>query len=155
MGVNGGYVLSGRCGRQQISVKNEGVLIFGGVLIYGVLRYSGITVSGLKSNYGPCTQVRSSAACFALNHIQLNLSIDVAVVVMVAVVIVVVAVVVNHVKAGGTIVFFLCAKTAFSNISFNSIAGPFLLCKSSSFVFISHYLAFLTICCVPVTFCVL
>ena len=34
-----GYVLSGHCGRQQISVKKEGVLIFGGVLIYGVLRY--------------------------------------------------------------------------------------------------------------------
>ena len=35
----GGYVLSGYCNRQQISVKTEGVLIFGGVLIYGVLRY--------------------------------------------------------------------------------------------------------------------
>ena len=44
----GGYVLCGmyfaggggyvHCGRQQISVKNEEVLIFGGVLIYGVLR---------------------------------------------------------------------------------------------------------------------
>ena len=34
----GGYVLSGHCSRQQISGKNEGVLIFGGVLIYGVLR---------------------------------------------------------------------------------------------------------------------
>ena len=34
-----GYVLSGHCSRQQISVKNEGVLIFGGVPIYGVLRY--------------------------------------------------------------------------------------------------------------------
>ena len=33
-----GYVLSGHCSRQQISGKNEGVLIFGGVLIYGVLR---------------------------------------------------------------------------------------------------------------------
>ena len=33
-----GYVLSGHCSRQQISVKTEGVLIFGGVLIYGVLR---------------------------------------------------------------------------------------------------------------------
>ena len=37
--IFGGYVLSGHCGRQHISVKNEGVLIFGGVLIYGVLRY--------------------------------------------------------------------------------------------------------------------
>ena len=34
----GGYVLSGHCNQQQISVKTEGVLIFGGVLIYGVLR---------------------------------------------------------------------------------------------------------------------
>ena len=34
----GGYVLSGHCSRQQISVKTEGVLIFGRVLIYGVLR---------------------------------------------------------------------------------------------------------------------
>ena len=33
-----GYVLSGHCSRQQISGKKEGVLIFGGVLIYGVLR---------------------------------------------------------------------------------------------------------------------
>ena len=32
-------VLSGHCSQQQISVKNEGVLIFGGVLIYGFLRY--------------------------------------------------------------------------------------------------------------------
>ena len=37
--IFGGYVLSGHCGGQQISVKIEGVLIFGGVLIYGVLRY--------------------------------------------------------------------------------------------------------------------
>ena len=35
----GGYVLSGHCNQEQISVKTEGVLIFGGVLIYGVLRY--------------------------------------------------------------------------------------------------------------------
>ena len=34
-----GYVLSGHCSQQQISVKNEGVLIFGGVLIYGVRRH--------------------------------------------------------------------------------------------------------------------
>ena len=34
-----GYVLSGHCSRQQFSVKTEGVLNFGGVLIYGVLRY--------------------------------------------------------------------------------------------------------------------
>ena len=32
------YVLSGHCSQQQISIKREGVLIFGGVLIYGVLR---------------------------------------------------------------------------------------------------------------------
>ena len=38
--IFGGYVLSGHCNRQQISVKTEEVLIFGGVLIYGVLRYS-------------------------------------------------------------------------------------------------------------------
>ena len=38
-GGGGGYVLPGHCSGQQISVKNEGVLIFGGVLIYGVLRY--------------------------------------------------------------------------------------------------------------------
>ena len=37
--IFGGYVLSGHCNRQQISVKTEGVLNFGGVLIYGVLRY--------------------------------------------------------------------------------------------------------------------
>ena len=37
-GGGGGYVLSGHCNQQQISVKTEGVLIFGGVLIYGVLR---------------------------------------------------------------------------------------------------------------------
>ena len=42
--IFGGYVLSGHCGRQQISVKNEGVLIFGGVLIYGVLRYISIYI---------------------------------------------------------------------------------------------------------------
>ena len=36
--IFGGYVLSEHCSRQQISGKNEGVLIFGGVLIYGVLR---------------------------------------------------------------------------------------------------------------------
>ena len=53
--IFGGYVLSGHCNQQQISVKTEGVLnqilfsfssectiegvlIFGGVLIYGVLR---------------------------------------------------------------------------------------------------------------------
>ena len=35
-GGGGGYVLSGHCNRQQISVKTEGVLIFGGVLIYRV-----------------------------------------------------------------------------------------------------------------------
>ena len=34
----GGYILSGQCNQQQISVKTEGVLIFGGVLNYGVLR---------------------------------------------------------------------------------------------------------------------
>ena len=34
-GGGGGYVLSGHCSRQQISVKIEGVLIFGRVLIYG------------------------------------------------------------------------------------------------------------------------
>ena len=34
-----GYILSWHCSQQQISVKNEGVLIFGGVLIYEVLRY--------------------------------------------------------------------------------------------------------------------
>ena len=33
-GGGGGYVLSGHCSGQQISVKNEGVLIFGGVLIF-------------------------------------------------------------------------------------------------------------------------
>ena len=37
--IFGGYVLLGHCNQQQISVKTEGVLIFGGVLIYGVLRY--------------------------------------------------------------------------------------------------------------------
>ena len=36
--IFGGYVLSGHCNQQQISVKTEGVLIFGGVLIYGALR---------------------------------------------------------------------------------------------------------------------
>ena len=36
--IFGGYVLSGHCNQQQISVKTEGVLI------YGVLRYSGFTV---------------------------------------------------------------------------------------------------------------
>ena len=41
-GGGGGYVLSGHCNRQQISGKNEGVLIFGWVLIYGSLRYSTI-----------------------------------------------------------------------------------------------------------------
>ena len=40
LGGGGGYVLSGHCSRQQISVKNEGVLIFGGVLIYGVFTVS-------------------------------------------------------------------------------------------------------------------
>ena len=33
--IFGGYVLSGHCNRQQISVKTQGVLIFGGVFIYG------------------------------------------------------------------------------------------------------------------------
>ena len=37
----GGYVLSGHCNQQQISVKTEGVLIFGGVLIYGLLKCEG------------------------------------------------------------------------------------------------------------------
>ena len=35
-----GYVLSGHCNQQQISVKTEGVLIFGGVLIREVPRFS-------------------------------------------------------------------------------------------------------------------
>ena len=39
-GGGGGYVLSGHCNRQKISVKTEGVLIFGGVLIYGVFPLS-------------------------------------------------------------------------------------------------------------------
>ena len=37
-GGGGGYVLSGLCNQQQISVKTEGVPFFGGVLIYGVLQ---------------------------------------------------------------------------------------------------------------------
>ena len=38
-GGGGGMYFRGIATRQQISVKTEGVLIFGGVLIYGVLRY--------------------------------------------------------------------------------------------------------------------
>ena len=38
--ILGGRYFSGHSSQQQISVKNEEVLIFGGVLIYGVLRYS-------------------------------------------------------------------------------------------------------------------
>ena len=45
-----GYVLSGHCSRQQISVKNEGVLIFGGVLIYGILRYCNRTNFRMRFN---------------------------------------------------------------------------------------------------------
>ena len=43
----GGYVLSRHCNQQQISVKTEGVLIFGGVLIYGVLRYLEEKIEGV------------------------------------------------------------------------------------------------------------
>ena len=35
-----GYVLSGHCSRQQISVKTEGVLLFGGVLTREVPRFA-------------------------------------------------------------------------------------------------------------------
>ena len=34
-----------------------------------------VHVRGSKSNYGTCTQAWSGATCFALNHVQLNLSI--------------------------------------------------------------------------------
>ena len=43
--IFGVYVLSGQCSRQQISVKNEGVLIFGATYLF--TGFYGIFVEGV------------------------------------------------------------------------------------------------------------
>ena len=55
------HVLKHAAGKKMAHANTRGV-------------FSVILVCGSKSNHGPCTQAWSSATCFVLNHIQLNLS---------------------------------------------------------------------------------